>query len=285
MRKSWRVLLSSVSRGSATSRCRAATCSPRRPRPPRAERRARRQRKRSRRSPRHPCWVRLASSRRSGRQHRLRQRLRLRPRCRTEPPVAVEQRIEEPPVPAPRCCCRARARICGRCRASACYTGAPRSPIRTLTGRGTAARNQRPQPGRFVPPTLRLRIEEPGQPVKPARPLTAGKASRRRDSRRSCRNPSRRRRQLPLRGPPRPRPPRHQVVSAHLIPRRRGQRPRPCSVDRDRCRPSQFVRRRRLSRHVPVVCRARALRMLRRGRPSLPPRPAQRPTQPDASGQ
>ena len=32
-----------------------------------------------------------------------------------------------------------------------------------------------PAPGRFVPPTIRLRIEEPGQPVKPARPLLPAK--------------------------------------------------------------------------------------------------------------
>jgi translation initiation factor IF-2 len=40
---------------------------------------------------------------------------------------------------------------------------------------GMAAASQATVPGRFVPPTIRLRIEEPGQTPQPARPLTPAK--------------------------------------------------------------------------------------------------------------
>ena len=63
-----------------------------------------------------------------------------------------------------------------RCRTSRRSPRAPPNQPRARRGTGARSRTGRgPPPGRFVPPTLRLRIEEPGQMPQPARPLAPAK--------------------------------------------------------------------------------------------------------------
>ncbi|MGH9255864.1 MAG: translation initiation factor IF-2 N-terminal domain-containing protein, partial [Vicinamibacterales bacterium] len=86
-------------------------------------------------------------------------------------PVA-EQRIEEPPAAAPPVAAEpvvAPAALVEPASVAAEPAVTEVAPIEEPSFESPSA------PGRFVPPTLRLRIEEPGQPVKPARPLAPAK--------------------------------------------------------------------------------------------------------------
>jgi len=89
------------------------------------------------------------------------------------PAVAVEQEFEEPPAPAPP--------LAAEPAIAATAVAEPAPVTDEPPAQEPAARIEEPPvdsasaPGRFVPPTLRLRIEEPGQPIKPARPLTPAK--------------------------------------------------------------------------------------------------------------
>jgi translation initiation factor IF-2 len=75
------------------------------------------------------------------------------------PPVAPEPVVAPPPVAEP-----------------APVAAAPEPAIQELVrGEEPPAAEPGPASGRIVPPTLRLRIEEPGQPVRPPRPLTPAK--------------------------------------------------------------------------------------------------------------
>jgi translation initiation factor IF-2 len=71
-------------------------------------------------------------------------------------PLAVEEEVALPPPPV---------------------VEESEAPAETALDPSTAAPGQLPSsvPGRFVPPTIRLRIEEPGQTPQPARPLTPAK--------------------------------------------------------------------------------------------------------------
>jgi translation initiation factor IF-2 len=96
-----------------------------------------------------------------------------------EPVSAVaELQIEEPPAPAPRVA------------AEPVAVAPPPAPAAVVEPPPVVVEPPAPEPphfeeetvepvpaasGRFVPPTLRLRIEEPGRPVKPARPLLPAK--------------------------------------------------------------------------------------------------------------
>jgi translation initiation factor IF-2 len=91
-----------------------------------------------------------------------------------EPPVVVEQWIEEPSVPAPRVAAEPAPASAAFVEPPLVIPEPPAPPFELLPVEEPTSEPATAH-GRFVPPTLRLRIEEPGQPVKPARPLTPAK--------------------------------------------------------------------------------------------------------------
>ena len=116
-------------------------------------------------------------------------------------------------------------------------------------------------PGRFVPPTLRLRIEEPGQTLRPPRPLAPAKRPQASQARMvkkpAATPPAGARPPCPGRGPVRPgRGPVRPVCSALDIPGRCVRRRPACLVGPGRSPPSRCVRSRRVR-----GCR-RALRLV-----------------------
>jgi translation initiation factor IF-2 len=90
------------------------------------------------------------------------------------PPIVAERIVEEPPPPLP-------VPLAAEASVAAPPVVEP-PPLIMEEPEQEVVRAEEPAPaesatatGRFVPPTLRLRIEEPGQPVKPARPLMPAK--------------------------------------------------------------------------------------------------------------
>jgi translation initiation factor IF-2 len=130
------------------------------------------------------------------------------------------------------------------------------------------------QPGRFVPPTLRLRIEEPGRPVKPARPLMPAK-------RPTQGQPTIV--QKPAAAPPvaRTATPKPQTPTAPRAPYPPPPRPTtPAMLGGPRPLPAQPVRQQTTTQQARPGAPGTRPAYAPPRPPSLPPRPAQRPTQP-----
>jgi translation initiation factor IF-2 len=129
-------------------------------------------------------------------------------------------------------------------------------------------------PGRFVPPTLRLRIEEPGRPVKPARPLMPAK------------RPTQGQPTIvhkPVAAPPAARtvPPRPQTPGAPRAPYPPPPRPTtPAMLGGPRPLPAQPVRQQATTQQARAGVPGTRPAYAPPRPPSLPPRPlAQRPSQ------
>jgi translation initiation factor IF-2 len=90
-------------------------------------------------------------------------------------PAVAEQRVEEPPVEAPPVAAAPAAPPVAVVVEPPPAVPEPAAPEPPRVEEPPPPVEPMTPPGRFVPPTLRLRIEEPGRPVKPARPLMPAK--------------------------------------------------------------------------------------------------------------